>query len=911
MRLSVDARRLRFLVTSERLISSLSSCRKSRTHTAPMEVADVAKSFVQSCTLQPSHEDSTASSSFAQRQLDVLNGLVGSRDLSFFASRSRLAHECITCCIAILLEVQPNLQLSGKVLTLLQHLAKKPQLLEWLRDEFELHSALAEFFQSRAIEDNVHLQLQVIQLLRELCYRHQVTLTESKLGYLSDFLFKQMDSGDHELFLPCLELLNHLSWSTLAQQYMKIMPQLPELCKSLVPKTTYDNSCVVMHTLAIFANLSLDQFISNKMFSQSIKQTLQVLLCTVVSNNIEARRIATDILEDVLNNRERRVCVLKYHKMMVSCASKVAEKQVQREPEDLRATINLLVVILSVPELLEEYVARTPSTIEPLLFLLIAAVEENVGSLDVVHTSIKLVTLLTKDMCAQNLLVAHNAPVSGFLKAVTVVLVALQDKEVDGLYFAPEMCLASLQLFRALTDTGICGETIIKQCLTVEHIRALLKPYLAKDPQCIQDACIHKQVEVVTTCLDFLRQLTTKLENAEECLQQLLQEPATASYLSIALCLTKENIVMPAFNLTVMANFQQDFSREKFVQSLVSVNRKRKALESPAKRDKPPPPVVAGTMARPGVPVNNHNRRLSVENSIERISRRLEQSFEIGDLKQSEILAVYENKICKLKAREEELLQLLEAKTAALQQSDRLVTKYTCIEAKNDAEVEELRSLLRASERRIEDTEERMTEMEKRTEETAQSLKASRTKIKALKAHVEELEQRNNDLDVKAKRHEVVLKSLESAQQEIQSQKEMITMLQKHGDSMKLKLEALTKANEELELANQDQEKLLKEHEAKMKDQAKCLHKLQGSLEEKMALVKALKAELKSINEASITLQKENSALEQQVQALEAKCQKKDEALQSRTNQLTKVTADLDKLKKMQEMIQSISAGIL
>ncbi|KAL1474329.1 hypothetical protein MTO96_038055 [Rhipicephalus appendiculatus] len=885
-----------------------------------MEVADVARSFVQSCTLQPAaHDDSTptSSSSYAQRQLDVLNGMVGSRDLTFFAERSRLAHECVTCCVSILFDVQPNLQLCGKVLTLFQHLAKDPQLLEWLRDEFELHSALAEFFQNRAIEENVPMQLQVIQLLRDLCYRHQVTLTESKLGYLGDFLFKRMESGNDELFVPCLELLNHLSWSTCAQQYMKIMPQLPQLCRALGPMTTSDNSCVVMHTLAIFANLSLDQFVSNKMFSQSMKQTLQVLLCMVMANNLAARRIATDIIDDLLNHQERRACVLKYHKMMVSWASKVAEKQAQRESEDLRTTINLLTVILSVPEFLEGYVGRTPSTIEALLSLLVGSVETNASSLDVVHTSIKL------EMCTQNLLVAHNASVMAFLKAVTVLLVALQDKEVDGLYFAPEMYLASLRFFHALIDSGICGETIIKQCLTVEHIKALLKPYLAKDPQCLQDACIIKQVEVVTTCLDFLRQFMTKLENAEECLQELLQP----------LCLTKENVVMPAFHLTIMANFQQDFSREKFVESLVSVNRKRKALESPAKRDKPLPPMhTAGTLPRPSGPVNNHNRRLSVENSIERISRKLEQSFETGELKQSEILAVYENKIFKLKAREEELLQLLEAKTAALQQSDRLVTKYRCIEAKNEAEVEELRSLLRASERRIEDTEERMIEVEKRSEETTQSLKAVRNKAKALKAHVEELEQRNNDLDVKAKaeflygaveidercsafvsqrRLEVVLKSLESAHQEIQSQKEMIAMLQKHGDSMKLKLEALTKANEELELANQDQEKLLKEHEAKMKDQAKCLHKLQGSLDEKTALVKSLKAELKSINEASIALQKENSALEQQLQALESKYQKKDEALQSKSNQLAKLTADLDKLKKMQEMIQSISAGIL
>lgn len=833
--------------------------------------------------------------------------------MSFFTSRGRLAHECVTCCVSILLEAPPSLQLACKVLTFLQHLCKDPLLLDWLREEFELHSALAEFLQNRLVEDSIPVQLQVMQLLRDLCYRHQVALTESKLGYLSSFLFRHMESADHELFLPCLELLNHLSWSSHAQQYMKMMPQLPELCKSLVPKTAFDNSCVVMHTLAIFANLSLDEFISNKMFSQSVKRTLQVILCTVVSNSLEAKRIAIDILQDLLNNQERKVHVLKYHKMLVSCASKVAEKQVEGEVEDLRMTVDLLTVILSVPVLREEYVSRTPSTMEPLLSLLLGAIESNVSSLKTADTSIRLVTLLTEEMCSQNLLVAHNAAVAGFLKAVTGLLLALQDRELDSLYYGPETCLACLRLFRALIDSGICGETIIKQCLAAEHIRALLKPYLAKDPHCLQDTGLLKQVEVVTTCLDFLRLVSVKLEGAEDCLHQLLQEPSTANYLSVALCLTKQNVVMPAFNLTIMANFQQDFSREKFVDSLVSVNRKRKALESPRKLEDPSTPVrLGGHVSRSSITLlNGHNRRLSVENSIERISRKLEQSFEIGDLKQSEILAVYENKISKLKAREEELLQLLEAKTAALQQSDRLVTKYRCIEAKNETEVEELRSLLRASERRIENSQEKMDEVEKRNEETVQSLKASRTKVKALKAHVEELEQRNNDLDVKAKRLEVALKSLESAQQEIRSQTEMIAMLQKHGESMKLKLEGMTKTNEELELANQNQEKVLKEHEAKMKDQAKCIHKLQASLDEKAALVKSLKAEKKSMQADINSLQKDKAELEQQVQDLQAQLRKKEEALQIKSNQAAKMSADLDKLKKMQEMIQSISAGVM
>lgn len=874
-----------------------------------MEISDVAKSFVHSCNVQPSHDESTTPC--VQRQLDVLNGLVGSRDLGFFTGRSRLAHECVTCSVAVLFEVQPNLTVAGKVLTFLRHLAKEPRLLEWLRGEFELHSALVELLQNRLVEDTTQIQLQVIQLLRDVCYRYQVTMTESKIGYLSDFLFKHVESEDNELFLPCLELLNHFSWSPLVQRYMCMMPQLGQLCKSLVPKTVFDNSCVVMHTLAIFANLSLDQFISNKMFSQSMKQTLQVVLCTVVSNNIEAKKISADILEDLINNQDRRVYILKYHKMVVSCAAKIAEKEVQREPDDLQATINALTTIMSVLEFREEYVARTPSTLQPLLGLLNGAVEPHGSSLRMAHASIRLVLLVTQEMCNKNMLVIHNESVSTFLKSTIGVFVALEDKELDSLYFAPEACLAFLQLFQVVANAGICGETIIKQCLTVEHIRSLLKPYLAKDPQACQDSFTLKQVEVVTSTLDFLCQFSLKLENAEECLQELLQESTVANYLSVALCLTKEEVVKAAFKLTVMANFQPNFSKSQFVQSLISVNRKRKAVESPERRERPTVTGPSTATPRCNLSFTGHNRRLSVENSIERISRKLEQSFEIGELKQSEILAVYETKILKLKAREEELLALIETKTAALQQADRLVTKYACIEAKNEAEVEELRSLLRVSERRIEDSQEKMDTMERRNEDTVQTLKASRAKIKALKGHIEDLEQRNNDLDVKAKRLEVVLKSLESAQQEIQSQAEMIAMLQKHGESLKFKFDALTKANEELELANQNQEKVIKEHEAKMKDQAKCLHILQGKLDDKTALVKSLMAEKNSVQEASILLQKDKGALEQQVQTLETKLQKKEEALQSKTKQVTKMAAELDKLKKMQEMIQSISAGML
>lgn len=55
-----------------------------------------------------------------------------------------------------------------------------------------------------------------------------------------------------------------------------------------------------------------DCFTLLQIFSQSMKKAVQLVLCTVVSNVREAKKIAADILEDLLNNQERRAFILKY-----------------------------------------------------------------------------------------------------------------------------------------------------------------------------------------------------------------------------------------------------------------------------------------------------------------------------------------------------------------------------------------------------------------------------------------------------------------------------------------------------------------------------------------------------------------------------------------------------------------------
>ncbi|KAH7940011.1 hypothetical protein HPB52_020273 [Rhipicephalus sanguineus] len=248
----------------------------------------------------------------------VLNGMVGSRDLTFFAGRGRLAHECVTCCVSILFEVQPNLQLSGKVLTLFQHLAKDPQLLQWLRDEFELHSALAEFFQNRAIEDNVPMQLQdLIKRLTSyygLALRSNTDVEDMKKAVMATFHnVSSTDAEPHQELCPS----GARSWCRHRAAEAEGKPQLPhtynlpnKVVEALRP--VYQRLSDLQLQARCSGNKTQNAAESlHSMFSQSMKQTLQVLLCTVVASNLAARKIATDIIEDLLNHQERRACVLK------------------------------------------------------------------------------------------------------------------------------------------------------------------------------------------------------------------------------------------------------------------------------------------------------------------------------------------------------------------------------------------------------------------------------------------------------------------------------------------------------------------------------------------------------------------------------------------------------------------------
>ncbi|KAG0416158.1 hypothetical protein HPB47_006668, partial [Ixodes persulcatus] len=576
----------------------------------------------------------------------------------------------------------------------------------------------------------------------------------------------------------------------------------------------------------------------------------------------------------------------------------------------LGSTLRLLTALASEATLLEQLSSRLPNGYGALSPILRMAIDHEGNSLQRAHFAVTLFSLLLKDMCGKNMLVAQNEMIVAVVKRIAGTLAAFQEKPLAEVHCASEMHLVSLDLFTTLLGSEVYGESIVKQCITADHVTALLKPYLLQNPQEATSAQARQWVQVVTAALGLLVDLTDKITGVRESLNSLFEEPNVARYLSLAMGSTIEKTVLVAFKLACFGHSIPNFKSDEFLKSLVSENQSRCQPQSPAGFVPAPGlcrPVLNG-QAPNGWRNSGAGRRRSVERSIDEITRKLEQSFEMGDLKHSEILAIYENKIAALKAKEEELLHLLTTKNAALQQSDRLVSQYTCSQARREAEMEQMRSLLRDSERRLEEAQERMDSVSKDKQATSAQLKETRGQVKSLESHIRKLEATNDALEVKAKRLKVVLKSLEVLQQDNKSQSEMLTMLQRHSDSMKQKNDSLSKQIDDIEAEKEEMQKLIKENKAKLKDQAKCMHMLQTKLDEKSALAKSLASEKNSLQDANSLLQRDKSNLEHELQALESQCQKNESALQAKAALVEKLRSQLDKHRQMQEMIRSISA---
>ncbi|WAR07678.1 CIP2A-like protein [Mya arenaria] len=205
-------------------------------------------------------------------------------------------------------------------------------------------------------------------------------------------------------------------------------------------------------------------------------------------------------------------------------------------------------------------------------------------------------------------------------------------------------------------------------------------------------------------------------------------------------------------------------------------------------------------------PVNSHHGqdfpdKSDGDDSIQTLISSLNNSLAIKDGKMPELMAVYERSLQALQTKEQHLQDLLEAKTLALTQADRMLAQYRSRKGQDEAEFNRLRSLLIQAEKRCEGLQHGSTDMQGRIDKYSKEVDDLHTENRKLQ-EVAKMHQQLTVVHTElTEAHESLQKSHQTLRQEHNSLTEMHEMLQKHNTNLKqqydLAMEQLTALQDE------------------------------------------------------------------------------------------------------------------
>uniref|UniRef100_A0A8C7D2J1 Cellular inhibitor of PP2A n=1 Tax=Oncorhynchus kisutch TaxID=8019 RepID=A0A8C7D2J1_ONCKI len=356
-----------------------------------------------------------------------------------------------------------------------------------------------------------------------------------------------------------------------------------------------------------------------------------------------------------------------------------------------------------------------------------------------------------------------------------------------------------------------------------------------------------------------------------------LQDQRMVTPLSLALTSSHREHVQTGLRLLLEATPLPDFPSLVLGESIAANNayRQREAELSvkrvAVQQDVPAP--MGKSLSGPSPSSPSH----SIHSLIEKLQNGMEVCDQMKDVRVSEIMDVYEQKISSLASKEGRLQDLLEAKALALSQADRLITQYRCQRAQAEAEARKLASMLKEAEQRRE---------ELQVELGSQVLEAERAK-----GDIEELLQHNARLQADSQEHQ----SLKGSYNQL---------LNRFNESERL-LKELNNKNIPSALCE------LKERQEQMKSfqselqQRNCditgqfeLNQLPAKEKEREELEETVDILRKELNKTELARKDASiraSSLELQKAQVEAKLQKKED--------------ELNKHSSMIAMIHSLSSG--
>lgn len=269
----------------------------------------------------------------------------------------------------------------------------------------------------------------------------------------------------------------------------------------------------------------------------------------------------------------------------------------------------------------------------------------------------------------------------------------------------------------------------------------------------------------------------------------------------------------------------------------------------------------------------------------------------------------YEHKLTALTGRERHLEDVIESKTQALNQSDRLLAQFRCRQAQADAECLKLRTLLKGSEKRCESDSVRMDQFLQTKNTLEKEIDRLNNYLEEYKKDSERHKKLQYEFQEQAQKLDTMQKSLIASEEENSSLSAMNDCLHKNSEKLKSKLEC---SNERIKMVEGDVKKLtvkLKEHDQTIRDREDVIKQGESMYQEKLAEISNLNKEFKSLAKSLKTTEKSLHDSKMKISTLDSVIQDHEMNLKEKDEQMQVLQEEVDKHAQITAMINNLTSG--
>ncbi|XP_074549045.1 protein CIP2A isoform X2 [Halichoeres trimaculatus] len=831
-----------------------------------------------------------------------------------------LPGDCVNGLVELAGNPSTNPSLTSSIISLLAQLACDDAGWEILHTNYNLTSTLASIIHCHSATPGEPLVLQCLQVLLKLTYNIRVFPSTYYIHELITFLMTNIQSQNEDIILPCLGLMTNLCRDNHSvQSYIKSLDNVKPFYRTLINFLAHNSLTVVVFTLSILASLTLNEKVGEKLFDgNNIYQTFQLVFNIIVNGDgTLTKKYSVDLLVDLLKN-PKIVDYLTRYEHFSACVSQVLGLLQSKDPDSAAKVLELLLAMCRVSGLRSLLCDVVFKPAGPKL----RAGGRRQGA--AVDGGIALVQWLSSpvegaESCSLQALQLLNELLEEALGAETLSNSVLSFVEI--------LLPVLLTLLKGL-DPAAGDAHLRKHCHRITHVTSLLLILCTEEAtkslvssQVSAQLCL-SQVETLLSCchsnstvtclpagadndlsqvcaeallrtLELMSKLSQQVKNMETSFYRMLQDQRIVTPLALALTSHHREHVQMGLSLLFEATPLPDFPSLMLGESIAANNayRQREAELS-----------VKRVAVQEVLPSSALDSSRSVHGLAEKIQNGLELQDNSKASRVSEIIDVYEQRLSALASTVSGLQDLLEAKTLALSQADRLITQYRLQIAQAEAEVCKLGSLLK--------------EAEQRRLDLQQELSNQVLEVEHSKADMEMLLQHNARLQQDSEEHQTLKGAYNALLNRFNESERLLKELQtshnsltKQNDALKKNHDALQQKQEKMSLALADTEEEIRSLTSEVKQKNSDIAGLRGELRSMEEKEKAKDQERRDLKETVDALTKELNKTEQARKDASIKASSLELQKSQLESKLKQKSAELQKHSDMITMIHSLSSG--